>query len=675
MLEDFILTKLIVSGNIPDNQEWCDDGTLSIIGRKELIILKPRNLKADSIAAVSELFTLKRQTGSIRTLNNLLYDAFTDDETIRVGQVQGMELNSAVECNWSSCGVNGGDKSAVLSVVTDTMSGFILENDRFSEWVIVASLHEAIIKFENMRKNQRKIDLKKMITSKDLSKLRIHSVAWSKNIEPENFTTTIWPIKPSSLFLVCTEDTEVWCYYLDENKEIHRLNKFDLTECEPDDVYIKKCKISDWIYTDKTNQLHCYVGVNLTNNQVIIKKMIYDFNSQSVFFEDFKEVVPQSSRLTSCFDFRLLSDGAIGVCVVSTNKLSMGIIIGDAIKVKESDLKETFVNLVSCIQYGDAKEHNVILSNQLKDLIILKYSWCESDNMELHKFDYSKRMENSLSNPLISKLNEINKTNKSSLISIALHPSGAFVSMVHTIKQPYVDTRTSADKEASLSIVPLTRTNLPVDSILNRWSINYRASYKNQTYMLLKSVDGEMDLKLEKPPELKIDFTDEKPNLTEILQTNLYLSQISESTRLYSLVQSFESQNLLKTIASIVVQYIDKFEELDKLEDLDRLMYYSYCKLLNKPFETKTINLTIIELDCTESFDADSQDDMSTIVSLEGHGWRRCGITLLPMFDTKIKRCGECQTGVLNIEQPSLAKIVVDALAICVFCGEQYLLR
>jgi len=151
------------------------------------------------------------------------------------------------------------------------------------------------------------------------------------------------------------------------------------------------------------------------------------------------------------------------------------------------------------------------------------------------------------------------------------------------------------------------------------------------------------------------------------------LNEQLEKIRIANILNNHKlKEELKRKIQKIIGIYVIKLVEENSLQLTEReeFMYLQYKQLVEGVQSTKEFSMLVEGthmLYQTFTINNGAED----IVSKEGHRWKVCDITLLPILTWNISRCENCESHI-NRQGEGLVSKIINETPICVFCGGRY---
>lgn len=645
--------------SLGDQVQWSMDGDVGLVSRNNLLLLSPNPDRSVQINGIDDIFTTYRLDGTLSQWKNPLALIVCNGEVVRAGQAQrgsSNQLNQTnlIELSWSQSGVSQTARSMVLAV-TDAMTANLLKVIP-SEVEVVCNLNELIARIEG-------IDTSKVIEMEQLAQLRVHSVPWVGKVKYSDITSPIWPLKQEAAFVVFTEASKTWVYGV-KNDQPYRLKSFETgLEVKNDgDEYVRKAKISDWI--DGT----AYIGIVTTKNRVIVKKIGPSFD-----VTDVKSQINAKGSVVSTLHWKRV-DGIVVLTIVTSKKVEF-VFFGSKAHLSsfETSLYGTTVQCNSIAQWSvvrDVDNHiilHTLVSNAHKDLIYLRMDLPKSKLQNAgpivgKRFNYKQRIE-SEELAIFAQLTKLNESGPFRINSLAEDPSGGVIGMVTSMVHPStpIDGRIVSNREdVAFSVIP-TGT---FDGTFN--TIQASPAFLVQ----LQQLSGQT-VPLE-PLEQLHSEVDESTDPITVLQS-LMLSSKLEQIRVRNILgQEPVNKSALTELARIVVRLVEA-GSLQVVSERDRLAYASYRAVLGLASEDSVpVELEIPGMDLTVTFVLDNLDD-TVLTSTDGHRWKRCALTLLPLLEPRLRSCVESGIKVLvEDSENDMVGLILRSLPLCIISGGRY---
>ncbi len=714
MLESYNITRC-VGTHLPDQIQWSSEGGIILLFKKELLYLKARDKPDPDPKDIGELVTSYRYSGTLMNWENFLISILCDNETVRMGQTKSHVLgqqndNNPIEVNFSESGVSNSG-GPLITIVTDSLNGYLLE-EKNGDLKMISVLNKYIAE-------QETIDIKNVLTMDKLAKLRIHSIAWLHKINIDSITSSVWPRLPESTFIVFTECSTTYLYLIDPgtNEPVRKLSFDTLLEVEnPGDEYVKKSKTSDWIHSDDDDTiLVSYIVMITSRERVILKALNFDTNSKELTLDQtFIESFNYNSRI-STIRFKKVGEYRIVLSILSTNKVTF-VVLSHKQQVQKLE-RDLFGNHFQCnsmtqfVVNREADSHVIfytLISDMLSNFIYLKIDLPSADSFAGcgpiygKRLNYRSSIEASENLPIFAYLNDLAKKGSYRILSMEIDPSGNFLGLLTSLfdrTQPIDGRIISHHDNIYFSVIPVTSSKLDYSIFreLNVFNcVQSSPLLKVQTMNFMKYLDclatneGSINFRKQKPSDGSIVVPyDQSMSLDGYLQKNLILSAQSEQIRINNIFADEPRDNSnQQRLARLVIELL-RTKRVQMSSVYDRLMCRQFLHLLGLPEEgyfSKAGDKDKLVLPVpgvpglSETFDfpSNQQKDLInvSITSEEGHTWKVCALTLIPILSPKIRVCSYCGSRVLRVpvgfSYGTITDLVLNSLRVCVVCGGRY---
>ncbi|QPG73257.1 hypothetical protein FOA43_000565 [Brettanomyces nanus] len=585
----------------PDQVHWSKSGEVFMLFKKELLLLKTKKEADIDASDLSGMFTSYRFAGTLMDWENMLISVLSDNEVVRVGQAkrhsQGQQNeNNLIEIDCSELGVDLSCQTLIAGV-TDSFNGYLMR-EVHGDLKLQCLLNERIAVLEGG------IDTSKVLTLSQLTKLRIHSIAWTGKIDFEYIGIPVWPIVAESAFVVMTESSTTWFYMMSEDGNPKRLFSFEtgLTVAKDGDEYVRKCKISDWIKDSGSDFVIAYLLMITTRNRVLLRQLRFSSGTKTLEMNsEFSETINGAQGIISTADFKKLGKHLQMLTILSTDKLQFVALNAKGIdERRETSLFGTRIQCTSMVQFVTSREadYHIILhtvvANPHRDLLYLKVdipslnSFSQAGPIVGKKYNYRKELPvDEL--PLFEKLNELREVSIFRILSLSLDPSGKFIGLLSSIYDPDqpIDGRIVSHREdVEFSVIPAYAKGNTFDTLLDIDTFNSVQSapvLRIQSYHFLRSVLPEEDKTFELGEDSRASdhvVFEKKIDPESCLQQNLILSSLSDKVRLTNTFNDHAAnKSNLERLAKIVVEMV-RTGRIEISSEYDQLMCQQYLRLL-----------------------------------------------------------------------------------------------
>lgn len=679
-MEDFAIMREVPSYGINKIQA-SKDGQILIQSKNGFLMLNT-NANCTNTKCLSDLYTLSRL--SIPSVNEKNANFFAN--VVHQGTSKFDEYKSTFNNNdtilftnfsISESGVNQNFKCLYLSV-SDCYNGIIFNYENGSLNPII-QVNEEIAKLENL-------NMKSLLTADEIRKLRINYMTWMKSIDYCSIKEPIWPLTTSSLFFCFTETNENWIYrYNNKDNTISRYLPINIDMNYHDNEYVLYMEQTEWKH-DKNRSVDLYISylaIVTSKNRLIIKSCLFDISKNSLtVLEDFRvlEIDDYIVRIKcyNCNDKHML----ILLLPNSIQLVNLAENLKEQTNCSKVDLDNVFTmdNLIHFNFTDFNTRWDLLLTNNFGELVHIRYDIQDSDISVIfnNKYDYQKRIEsNEL--PLFDKLNDLTSNETIVIDSLNLDSTSNLIYMLYS--SSYIKSKlefsSSLKKDNKAIGMQLSIVKSRFDSKVSSKDIDkFNCIYSSPMYW--KS----MNLLL---PGIE-EYTTSNGNDTvyEIeeggsLLKKLFLNLSLDKERLYNVIYNDAGNKQFKSkiqglLAKEILSLMDN-EKLDTNSEEDMFIYFQYCKILGRKIPERSICKMVVQgTNLIESFDAGNVEEreVGVIRSMEGHYWKLCDVTLLPIMSPVMKRCNTCGSIRVGGGHGSIVERVLSVTPLCVFCGGRY---
>lgn len=237
--------------------------------------------------------------------------------------------------------------------------------------------------------------------------------------------------------------------------------------------------------------------------------------------------------------------------------------------------------------------------------------------------------------------NEFGKYEASMLIhGVSLSPDGYCVAIAYSIQRVSARYRIASEHQFDITFVPLFES----------WQISKNAVGLAwyQTYQLYRCA---LPVVSEEEQE---SFLGKQIYGTE-MAFKTYLDLFMNDNQLNKLrFFNFIEENCSIELFQRAVFEFAASRASELSNKLDKASIQSFANILNVscPVDAETIDMRSDFI--TESFDLKKNYDPNIIISEQGHSWRRCAVTLLPILTTKVKACPISKQRVIDIKRDTI---------------------
>ena len=691
-MEDFVITRELSTIGA-DRVQGSKDGRILIQVKNGIVLLNTNENCHGKPKGLSDLFTLARlSVPSFKCENffkNIAHEGMPKlgEAKVNAGANEPISFTSV---SVSDSGVSKNLQCLYLSV-TDAYNGIIFTYETGSLNPICI-LNEEIAELES-------IETDSLLTEDDMRKLRINFLVWLKGIDYKYLQNPVWPLATSSLFICFTESSEIWVYKYDcFTNTISRVFSFDLHLNSVQNEHVLYYKPSEWLANQTTEQTELYFqfAVVTSKNRVIVRKCLINLSEKSWRVEE-EAVGGQGLE----FDYCVVN---IGIHTIKQKNI-LSVVLPNAIKIFTLDRDAKAVELSldnvvvmdNFIQFADSGNSSVlhsILTNSLGELRHIKLDVEKFEVISNGKYNYQEIIE-SEEIPLFEKLNDLNSLDSFVINSLNMDPTGNLIYMLHStshLKSNFEFTNSKKDP-ISFAIVKADRNSrVDFDDVSNFNSILSSPIYWKGMSSIMKGLDAEVDVDMDVDVKMEAEEADtahkddtggQSTKDRSSLLKELFLNPELDKERVANVIggasldKAFK-RKIQRMIATEVLALMDR-DVLDTQSEEDMFIYFQYSKLVERKIPEKSIcKMRVYGTSLIESFDV-SQLDIDRCIeaggvvrSLEGHSWKLCDVTLLPILSPVVKRCTHCGSVKVGGGKGRVLETVLEASPVCVFCGGRY---
>ncbi|KAG0683555.1 hypothetical protein C6P42_000820 [Pichia californica] len=671
---DFVITRELPTVGV-NRVQANKDGQILIQVKNGVILFNPNENCIGKPKKLSDLVTLARLRVPAQKLENIFSNvAHKGLPKFAEGKnASGLtDLISFKNISISDSGVSKNLKCLYLCV-TDSYNGIIFnyENGSLNP---ICNINEEIAIIES-------INTELLLNEEDMNKLRINYLCWIKGISFKYLKDPIWPLVTSSLFLCFTETSRNWVYQFNcFTNKITRKFLIDFKLETENDEYILYCEQGEWRESKSKDVLSIQIIVATSRNRVIIKKCLYDISTDQWNVEE--------NNLFFSFD-----DYIVNLKVHSIdNKDILSVLLPNSMEIysleEETNVEILLNNVITMdnlIQFNDFKLEgliHIILSNTFGYLIHIKLNIKDFSIIGNEHYNYQEKIE-SEELPIFNKLNKINENNTSNSIiidSLNIDTTGELIYMTTLPSHMKSNFKFFNEKKDDITFSIFKSTQ---DSKINFNNKDYFNSVYS-TPILWKSIEN---LMFGVEGDIKKNYTNmiEGINYEGSILNNLFLNFELDSERINSVLGNEEDllkfkRKMQRFIANEILKLIESHKIATNSEE-DLFIYFQYSKLLNKNIPEKSICKLRVQgknNNIYERFDASMIDidkcikEGGIVQSLEGHYWKLCDVTLLPILSPIVKHCGNCNSVKVSGGSGEVLSKVMEATPLCPFCGGRY---
>lgn len=696
-MEDFVITRELSTIGA-DRVQGSKDGRILIQVKNGIVLLNTNENCHGKPKGLSDLFTLARLSVPSFKCENFFRNV-AHEGMPKLGEAKvnsgANEPISFTSVSVSDSGVSENLQCLYLTV-TDAYNGIIF-NYETGSLNPICILNDEIAELES-------IETDSLLTENDMRKLRINYLVWLKGIDYKYLQNPVWPLATSSLFICFTEASETWVYKYDcFTNSISRVFSFDLHLDSVQNEHVLYYKASDWLVNKNTEQAELYYqfAVVTSKNRVIVRKCSVDLSENSWRVEE--EAVGGTGLE---FDDSVVN---IGIQTIG-GKNMLSVALPNAIKMVTLDEDPKVVDISldnvvvmdNFIQFADSRHRSVlhsILTNRLGELRHIKLDMEKFEVVSSGKYNYQQIIE-SEELPLFEKLNDLNSLDSFVIDSLNTDPTGSLIYMLHStshLKSNFEFTNSKKDPISFAIVKADWNRRVDFEDVSNFNSILSSPTYWKGMSSIMKGlhVDVDVDVKMEvEEADADADAASKADAVLgnggepatkdrSSLLKELFLSPELDKERVANVIggaslnKAFR-RKIQRMIATEVLALMDA-DVLDTQSEEDMFIYFQFSKLVERKIPEKSIcKMRVYGTSLIESFDV-SQLDIDRCIeaggvvrSLEGHSWKLCDVTLLPILSPVVKRCTHCGSVKVGGGHGRVLETVLEASPVCVFCGGRY---
>lgn len=694
-MEDLTLSKDLTSLGIRKVQ-GTKDGQILVQIRNGLIMLATKEQPNIYPNSLSDIFTFYRLSASLNKYENFFKNV-AHYGIPEMGETKTNMLTNESLCinsvSISDSGVSG-NLECLFLVVTDAFNGIIFEFENGSLNPICL-INKEIAEFEN-------IDTGMIISENDMRLLRINHMMWLNGIGYKFLQNPVWPLVASSCFICFNETDTIWLYRYDcFNKKISRESSFNLYLDTLQHECILYCQQSSWKEVPKSDELSgeyslYFIFASITSlNRMIIKKCYLDLKTNKFYFSIDEFFIEFQDAVV---DYKILeSDKEVTLVVVTTESIEFHNLSDENLKSVKTPLNFTVVseNFANFKDIKTSLMYHFILCNSFGELLHIKFDINKFEIINNVSYNYFDKID-STELPLFSKINSLVANDKITIDSLTVDPTGNFIYILYfpaDIKSNLIfgNSKKDALKIAIVSTQSGSKIDINDRSMYNSitTSPNYwkcMTSLQKYTSKSTSTNDEDIEMEDAQSEELSEEVSNSSILNELILNSKLDKQRINNSINGYNNgneeFQTFK-RKIQGIIATKVVNMI-KDGSLKIKGELDKFMYYQYCKLIGEIIPNDAVcEMSVYGTNLVENFNLGELDiDVvlkdRQLVSVEGHTWQLCDVTLLPILSPTMRQCTHCHSvciGKGKAERSSKNPVfatVSTATPLCVFCGGRY---
>jgi hypothetical protein len=689
-MEDLVITnELATPGS--NRIQGTKDGQILIQVRNGIIFLATKEKFNTKPNHLSDIFTFYRLSSSLSKYENFFKNV-AHHGIPEMGETKtNMNTSDSIGINHISISDSGvsSNLECLFLIVTDAFNGIIYEFENGSLNPICL-VNEEIAESEN-------IDTSLIISEHDMRLLRINYMIWLNGIDFKYFKSPVWPLATSSCFICFNESNEIWMYRYDcFSKKIYRIISFELNLNQQLHECVLHCEQSKWIELDN-DQLAFTFAVVTSTNRIFIKNCFFSLIENSFTFSDDEKILEFTNTV---INYKLLNDNEkLILCVVTTETIEFYNIK----QANETKLVIPLNNVViveNFVSFQDSKDLSIshlLASNSFGEITHVKFNTTMFEVISTNKYDYFNKI-NCDELPLFAKLNNLNERGKFIIDSLTIDSTHNFIYLMHLPvdnKSNFVFGNTKKDILKFAVIKAQNDCTFDINNISIFNSITTSPGYWK--CMNFAKMITNTDVNKDKNNENKISNLEIKDSSIAIdnkdnsIISELILNKELDNERISNAINGYDSEDSIfqifkrKIQKKIALKVINMKKNVDTNEESeqDMFMYFQYCKLLGQPIpDTSICKMRVYGTNLIESFDVGHSDldkilKERQIVSLQGHTWSICDVTLLPILSPSMMHCKHCNSirvGTIDKDASNngVLSAVLAATPLCVFCGGRY---
>ncbi|SCV99989.1 LAFE_0B06964g1_1 [Lachancea fermentati] len=365
------------------------------------------------------------------------------------------------------------------------------------------------------------------------------------------------------------------------------------------------------------NNSEWVLGIEWSQNAIVVH---LSDNSVHVVKQDFSFMKVKESSRFRVTDVRVINNDAF---ITSTGFLH---------KISLKDNFSTFVEVGICDEFYilPVKSQNaaVLISNKTSYMVDLeKEMTIHTDSIISPHLEGKFKKWNNV-------FNEFNKYETNLFIyGLAVSPDEASVAILYNIDRVSIRYRIASELQYRICFIPLNE----------KWFISQETTglawYQNfHIYDSRLPEDSNINSYTEQL-DADVDF--------ELFLRRLLKDNDINKSRFLNFVNDRKENNKYR---EAIFRYAE--QNKDAIDNpLDKACVQSLANILKKPSPIHS-EVVLIKSDfISETFRFDNNFDPEIITSEEGHTWRRCSVTLLPLLTTKVKICPVSAQRIINIRQ------------------------
>lgn len=687
-MEDFVITRELPAIGV-DRVQGSKDGQILIQVKNGIVLLNTNENCNGRPKSLSDLFTLARLSVPAFKCENFFRNV-AHDGMPKLGEAKvytGVnEALSFTSVSISDSGVSQNLKCLYLTV-TDAYNGIIF-NYETGSLNPICTLNEEIARLED-------INTEILLSEDDMRKLRINHLAWLKGIDYKYLQNPVWPLATSSLFMCFTETSDIWVYRYDcFSNKINRVFSFDMHLDSADNEHVLYYSQSDWIENKEvvdTLELYFQFAVVTSKNRIIVNKCSFNINANDWRVqkeESTEQILEVNDYIT---DLQVFTIGGENILtVVFSNSMKMYALNGEP-KLLELALGNIVV-MDNLIQFRDSQNESVlhsVLTNNFGELVHIKADTHAFRVISNEKHNYQEIIQ-SEELPLFEKLNDLNSVESFVIDSLNMDPTGNFIYMLHStsnLKSNFEFTNSKKDPISFAIIKAGQQSKIDFGNVSDFNSILSSPIYWKGMSCVTQGLDvdvvkADVQIKVEADANADSGIGDKTKDKSGILK-KLFLNPELDKERVANVIgggvldKAFK-RKIQRMLAQEVLSLVDG-DVVDTQSEEDMFIYFQYSKLVGRKIpETSICKMRVYGTSLIESFDVSQLDidhcigEGGVVTSQEGHSWKLCDVTLLPILSPVVKRCTHCGSVKVGGGQGPVLESVLEATPVCIFCGGRY---
>lgn len=699
MIREIKLPRTLVS--VPgDALKWSDDGQLALCSGPYATIMVPSIAKSrEEPAKGDEQYDIAR-TDSIEINPDYAEQLpMATDEKFSMGASTTEHV--ITDLAWSPTGMSS-RRGCLLAVLTSKNEAFVYEpcgNPGLNNWTVKYSLNQLLIEDLGVAGKQE-------LSNYDFSKLRIHSIVWSRPVKG----STKWG---TSFLLLGMETGHLIIYEVNPDVGIKLRYNWQVQESER---WLCKMEMSQWTKINDAEDSIVYgslLSIGDDTNRITVKYLTYDCNSSELQVKSSTNLLDASRFVLSTQSIYSdnspsningtngHSDGASLTVLAAhrTHNLHIWLFRKDEC-VLSKGVYTNFSSVASGIAIAPSENdasHIRLLTVSTRGEVFC--ALLDPSNGEVTEY---------VDNSIVSLVNKRRAVDSGSgevdvidfrSHGLIVHPHGSYMAMAYGVFQgKKLRFPIQSEQARRIAFLPLFTTNprLPQpwpptagSSLCTWWEV--RALTKN----LPRSARDDYfkaiidSANVQAASLVPVSERSSTGDLAKDLSNALLFDKSVDSIRLldYYGITREGHFTILSLLASTTLRYVKENPGL-RLGSLDRAILLAYNNVVEdsqlhyQDDSNEAGNIKLSGGFFEQEFDFKESAEQERIYSKSNNlPWQRCSITLLPLLTVDCLTCGGCFRKILaksplpDDKQSSLMDTIISTLDVCIFCGGRYYSR